>query len=109
MLLSKYANETDFQNNLASNVAKVTIYYDTLTYSIIKEEAKITPVNLLGNLGGHLHLFLGISFMSIVEIFELLVQLLLYVFFRAKNRPFYYKPFFSKVNAIAVREKTTIK
>ena len=105
LLLSKYANETDFRNSLASNVAKVTIYYDTLTYTIIKEEAKVTWVKLLGNLGGHLHLFLGISFMSIVEIVEIFVHFLLFAFYRAKSRLL----FLRKEIAPQKEQTTTIK
>ena len=107
MLLSKYANESDFEYNLASNVAKVTIYYDDLSYSIISEEAKVTWVNLLGNLGGHLHLFLGISFMSIVEVFELLVQIMLYAYYRAKNRSFHLKPYLSRWNCCKRNKQNT--
>ena len=116
MLLSKYANESDFEYNLASNVAKVTIYYDTLTYSVITEEPKVTWIKLVGNLGGHFHLFLGISFMSVMEIVELLVQIMLYAYLRAKNRSlfhlkshfvffifFLFKPYLTRLNCFKTK------
>ena len=75
-LLRKYPNQTDFTDYLASNVIKVSIFYDSLSYAEILEEALMTWDSLLGILGGHLHLFLGMSFLSIVEIFELIAYVL---------------------------------
>ena len=82
LLLSKYANESDFKYHLAKNVAKVTIYYDKLAYTVVEEQPTLDWINLLGNLGGHLHLFLGISFMSVVEIIEILIRFTWYTYIR---------------------------
>ena len=86
MLISHFSNQTDFTDNLASNVVKFSILYDSLVYFEIKEEAKMPWDTLLGILGGHLHLFLGMSFVSIVEIFELSVEALLYFKFIRKRK-----------------------
>ena len=75
-LVSKHVNESDFVLNLATNVVRVIIYYDTFSYIQVEEEAKMTTEDLVGIVGGHLHLFLGMSLMSFVELFELALYLL---------------------------------
>ena len=68
---NNYANDdTDFKSNIVNNVVKVSIYYDSLAYVQVEEEPKMSWEDLLGILGGHLHLFLGMSVMSFVELFE---------------------------------------
>ena len=85
VLIEKYSNETDFTVNLASNAVSFVLFYDLLSYINVEEEAKITWEILMGQLGGHLHLFLGMSLISLVELFELVVNLLLLSYFRARK------------------------
>ena len=80
MLIRRHSNQTDFTQNLASNVVKFSVSYDALVYAEAREEAKIPWDTLLGTIGCHLHLFLGMSAISIVEILELLVQMNIYLF-----------------------------
>ena len=54
---------------------QVLVYYDNLAYTHIEEEAKMTAEDLLGILGGHLHLFLGMSMLSFVELGECVIVL----------------------------------
>ena len=56
------------------NIAKVQIYLkDPFVKEIIREE-KITYSQFVGSIGGLLSLFMGLSFMSLVEIFYLLLE-----------------------------------
>ena len=64
-------NQTDCNTNLLKNVVSVSVYYDSLIYSQISEEAAMTAESLLGLLGGHFHLFLGMSLLSFVEVGQL--------------------------------------
>ena len=70
-------HEYDYMIDLRSNVVKLSIAYDSLAYVQIDEEPKITWEDLLGVLGGHLHLFLGMSVLSFIELIELILQLLI--------------------------------
>ena len=70
MLVSKYANQTDFESNLTKSVLRVTIRYHSLAYKEIVEEARMSWKSLLGELGGYLHIFLGISLISFIDIFQ---------------------------------------
>ena len=63
---------TDLVDYLNDNMVEVRINYDTDAYVEISEEPKMTGEELLGQLGGNLHLFLGMSLLSFVELFELL-------------------------------------
>ena len=84
MLISRYSNQTDFTQNLASNVVKFSVAYDALVYAEAKEEARIQWDTFLGTIGCHLHLFLGMSAISIVEIVKLLAQINIYLFSGSK-------------------------
>ena len=53
------------------DVVQVTIAYETLAYVDSLEEPKLTGDDLLGIIGGHLSLFLGMSLLSLVECVEL--------------------------------------
>ena len=83
------ANKTNFlknfnssdKENLLSSVRKylvrVTISYNELGYTLIQEFPSIDPATLVGNVGGQFGLFLGISILSIIEVFELMIDLML--------------------------------
>jgi hypothetical protein len=51
----------------------VDIKYDSNDYLAIEEEPAMEWQEVLGEVSGHLHLFLGMSLLSFVEIAELLV------------------------------------
>ena len=88
ILINRYSNQTDFTENLASNVVKFSVSYDSLVYAEAKEEAKIPWDAFLGTIGCHLHLFLGMSALSIVEIVELFAQIAYICFFGDVNSSF---------------------
>ena len=75
ILVSHYSNQTDFRENLWSNVVKFSVSYDTLSYMEVIEEAKISSYTLLASLGGHFHLCFGMSLLSFVEIIDIFLQL----------------------------------
>ena len=54
---------------------------NTLAYLQVEEEPKMSGEDLLGIVGGYLHLFLGMSLLSFVEILELAVKI---VWFKKK-------------------------
>jgi hypothetical protein len=58
-------------DSIRSNVLGVAIYYSSLSYTKISEDAKMEIPDLVGAIGGTLGLFLGMSFMSFYEVFEL--------------------------------------
>ena len=66
-------------NELKKSIAAITIYYDDLKYTLISQIPKMSFEDLLANIGGQLGLFIGISFLSFVEIFDALIQVIFLV------------------------------
>ena len=69
MLVSKLANQTDFRERLASNVVKLSVVFET-EWSEAVEDPRLDWDGLMAQIGGHVHLFLGMSLMSFVELLE---------------------------------------
>lgn len=63
------------EQTLKENILYVRIFYADLTYDTITQVAQITFDQLLGTIGGQLGLFIGISFLSIMEVVELAINL----------------------------------
>jgi hypothetical protein len=58
------------------NSTTVLVYYKTLKYTSIIQQAKTKPEQLISNLGGYLGLFVGISFVSLFEITEIIIEII---------------------------------
>lgn len=59
----------EFEN---SDTLEVLINYDVMRETVVTESPSMTTSQLLGNIGGQMGLFLGISVISLMEIGELL-------------------------------------
>ena len=77
-LLAKFNSNKSFTNldELSSNLIKVNIYYDKLSYTLINEFETTTIATLLSNIGGTLGLYLSVSVLSIVEMIEVIIEFL---------------------------------
>ena len=80
-------NGSDMAQYVYDNVVELTVTYDAGSfYPSYEEEPTMNGEELLGVIGGHLHLFLGMSLMSFVEIGELLVYAIGHVLMIGKSR-----------------------
>ena len=77
--LSNLKNNTIY-DDLAKNIGRVQIFYDKLEQTIITEDIKTQVFDLVSGMGGTLGLFLGLSFLSLIEIVEILLQIILILF-----------------------------
>ena len=89
--IAQYPSLWHYENNLKNfsviqnlsfqevreSVAKVQIGYSQMEQTIITEEKKIEFNDLVSNLGGTLGLFLGFSFLTLVEFIEIILQAIL--------------------------------
>jgi hypothetical protein len=66
---------------LKKNYFAIRIYYNELKYTLISEEPKTEMFNFISDIGGILGLFLGISFLSFIEIFEIIFEIM-FIFFK---------------------------
>ena len=75
-LLEDFQTEILSKETAAASVISVNIFYDSLSYTMSTESPKMTVVSLLALIGGNLSLFLGISLISIFEVFQFLIEVL---------------------------------
>jgi len=53
------------------------IYYKNLNYKFISQNPKTEMFNFISNIGGLLGVFLGVSFLSFIEIFEIIYEIII--------------------------------
>jgi hypothetical protein len=56
-------------------VTEIYVYYRNLKYTSITQQAKMKWAQLISNLGGYLSLFVGLSFVSLLEITEIFMEI----------------------------------
>ncbi|RMX47500.1 hypothetical protein pdam_00002209 [Pocillopora damicornis] len=80
LLLSKRKNLTgtpeENRRFLRDNLLELRIYFESLTYSDVKQVPSYDLYNLLGDVGGQIGLFLGASLLTLVEYLDLLAMVL---------------------------------
>ena len=64
----------DFREHMVSNLAEVNIYYPSLGYEWTTEEPKMTLAGIVGTCGGDVGLFLGVSFISILKLIDIVFK-----------------------------------
>lgn len=74
------------QEDLKQTLLSVSIFYDDLGFTQITEDPKMLPVDLVSNMGGILGLFIGISFLSLGEIFEVFFEIIFILFDKYTKR-----------------------
>ena len=72
--MPSYAGFNTYENVTRTFFA-LRVYYDDLKYTLIKQQPKIELFDLISNIGGTLGLFLGFSFISLLELFEVVAEL----------------------------------
>ncbi len=73
---SRLGNNYSFED-LKQSIAQIDIYYEELKETIVKQEIKTLFADLVASVGGTLGLFLGLSFLSFVELIEIVIQVVL--------------------------------
>ena len=69
-----------------SNTVSFAAFYKSLKYTIIEQKQEVELSDLISNIGGVIGVFLGISFLSFVEVFELLFEIMTAYFENPKIR-----------------------
>ena len=76
-LLDDYYAESIDSDTAKQSVAQFSIFYYSLSYTLMTESAKMDVVALLASIGGNLGLFMGVSLISICEIVEVIYEIFL--------------------------------
>ena len=75
-----------YLNDEVNNAIEFSVFYESLSYTLIEEEPKMSAEDLIGSIGGHLHLFLGMSLLSFFELFELVVVIFFVSYLNKRKR-----------------------
>ena len=95
-LNSDFLNRSlDDDSVILKSVAKLSIFYDSLSYTISIESPQMDIVSLVSQIGGNLGLFMGVCLFSLGEMVITLIELILYkcaankkiILFNAKTFP----------------------
>ena len=84
LIKSKFINENLTFDLIKQSVLSLNVYYADLSYMEYSQKAKTTLIDLVSNIGGITGVFIGASFLSILEIFEALIEVLTIFFSRNK-------------------------
>lgn len=70
---------------LRANLLDISIFYSELGYRKFYEIEKMNIIDLVSNVGGTLGLFLGMSFLSFVEIIDIFLNILFSLMCRSSS------------------------
>ena len=68
----------EFEHEIKKNILHLSFTYEELNTKLVEENPKYDIWGLLSNIGGTLGLYVGISFITLFEILEVISDLLLY-------------------------------
>ncbi|CAF0942247.1 unnamed protein product [Brachionus calyciflorus] len=71
-------------SNVKESTLAVNVYFDDIGYTIVEEKPSKTIEQLVADIGGFLGLCIGISILSVAEIFDSILKIIL-LFFQKKN------------------------
>ena len=61
---------------ISENYSEIQVYLRSLKYTLITQQAKVVISDLIANIGGTISLFIGLSFISVFELLELILNLI---------------------------------
>jgi hypothetical protein len=94
-LSSDFLNTSITKETVKKSVARVYVYYDSLSYTESDEAPQIDLVSLIANIGGNLGLFLGVSLFSV---WEVVITLLEIYFYKKQQNSSQIKPLQKRAN-----------
>lgn len=78
--------EFDFER-YRNNFVRLIIYFEDLNYQKITEEPFYSTVRFICDIGGAMGLFIGVSLLSLFEVLQLILEIVLYLVQRKKENP----------------------
>ena len=88
-LTSRFKHKANLTfEKIKNSILSLNIYYDELKYTQIDEIIKTQLFDLISNIGGNVGLFIGASFLSLLEFLEFLIELLYTIHEHEHNRVF---------------------
>jgi hypothetical protein len=83
----EYLNDVNLSTNLSDSLIYMCIYYPNKYYKLISQSSKMQLFDLISSVGGVISLFIGFSFLTLVELIDVLFKYLYYfIFNRNRNK-----------------------
>lgn len=82
----KYAAEMTTKTYAVTNETKFSFYLSDLYFVQTSQIPKVTMSSLIGNIGGTLGVFIGLNFLSMVELMEFIVEVFFVLYGKSKVR-----------------------
>ena len=76
VLKARFANKSVTYDDVRKSVASINIFYDEIKEIIVNQDIKMSPNDLLSQIGSNLGLFLGMSLLTAIELVEICLQFL---------------------------------
>ncbi|CAF0969101.1 unnamed protein product [Brachionus calyciflorus] len=73
-------NQVIYSDHFQSLQVVVNVFYEDMDYQLIEEYPAMSLEELIADIGGSLGLFIGISLLSVAELFEILVNIFCIIF-----------------------------
>jgi hypothetical protein len=67
--------DEDAVEKATQRVVSLSVYYESFAYTMSEELPKTNVVSMIASMGGSLSLFLGVSFFSLFEVADVLVEM----------------------------------
>jgi hypothetical protein len=67
--------DEDAVEKATQRVVSLSVYYESFAYTMSEESPKTNVVSMIASMGGSLSLFLGVSFFSLFEVVDVLVEM----------------------------------
>jgi len=83
--MTTYLVETKISPFKLVNQVRFRVYYKTLKHTVINQSPKMILSDLISNIGGIIGVFLGISFLSFIEIIDFILQIIYIFCFHINN------------------------
>jgi hypothetical protein len=75
-IFHSFSKLENYKNIELNDCIYFTIFYESLSYTLIDQIPKMNVIDFISNIGGNLGLFIGVSFLSFAEIIELFIEIL---------------------------------
>jgi len=76
ILTDQYSQINNYSNYYKDNYVNIAIYYPTKQYTLITQSPKMQLFDLVSSIGGILGLFIGFSFLTLIEFIDIIFKII---------------------------------
>ena len=84
LVSDEFKSVYNITKNDTDKIVSINVFYSDFKFTIIKQIPKMSLIDLISNLGGLLGLFVGISFLTFIEIIQICFEMIFHIFSNRK-------------------------